>query len=96
MPSPKETLISVQQLLHLTHHRNKNQHRLSKWYKAFSILRHQVVKLIAELETLETAELYSSKGKRGEEESKYVTAAREKVEKRVKFLRAWVLEDCYL
>lgn len=29
-------------------------------------------------------------------ESKYVTAAREKVEKRVKFLREWVLEDCYL
>jgi ribonuclease MRP protein subunit RMP1 len=96
MPSPKETLISVQQLLHLTHHRNKNQHRLSKWYKAFSILRHQVVKLIAELETLETAELYSSKGKTDEKESKYVTAAREKVEKRVRFLRAWVLEDCYL
>ena len=96
MPSPKETLISVQQLLHLTHHRNKNQHRLSKWYKSFSILRHQIVKLIAELETLETAELYSSKGKKGEVESKYVTAAREKVEKRVKFLRAWVLEDCYL
>ena len=96
MPSPKETLISVQQLLHLTHHRNKNQHRLSKWYKAFSILRHQIVKLIAELETLETAELYSSKGKKGEVESRYVTGAREKVEKREKFLRAWVLEDCYL
>jgi ribonuclease MRP protein subunit RMP1 len=96
MSSPKESLISAQQLLHLTHHRNKNQHRLSKWYKAFSILRRQITKLIAELETLETAELYSSKRKTNEKESKYVTAATEKVEKRVRFLKEWVLEDCYL
>jgi ribonuclease MRP protein subunit RMP1 len=96
MPSPKESLVSVQQLLHLTHHRNKNQHRLSKWYKSFSILRRQISKLIAELETLETAEIYSTKGKKDEEESKFVTAAREKVEKRGRFLRERVLEDCYL
>jgi ribonuclease MRP protein subunit RMP1 len=96
MPSSKESLISIQQLLQLAHHRNKNQHRLSKWYKAFSILRRQIAKLVAELETLETAELYSSKRKTDEKESKYVTAARGKAEKRVRFLREWVLEDCYL
>jgi ribonuclease MRP protein subunit RMP1 len=94
MPTPKE-LLSLHQLLHLTHHRNKNQHRLSKWYKPFSILRRQISKLISELETLETAELYACKGEKGGE-NKYVMAAREKAEARVKFLREWVLEDCFL
>jgi ribonuclease MRP protein subunit RMP1 len=94
MPTPKESLISTHQLLHLTHHRNKNQHRLSKWYKWFSILRRQISKLITELETLETAEAYSSKNKR--EENKYVKAARERVEVRVAFLREQVIGDAYL
>jgi ribonuclease MRP protein subunit RMP1 len=94
MPTPKESLISTHQLLHLTHHRNKNQHRLSKWYKWFSTLRRQISKLITELETLETAETYSSK-KKGEE-NKYVKAARERVEVRVAFLRERVIGDAYL
>jgi ribonuclease MRP protein subunit RMP1 len=94
MSTPKESLFSLHQLLHLTHHRNKNQHRLSKWYKPFSILRRQISKLISELETLETAELYASKEERLRE-NKYVMAAREKVEARVKFLREYVLENCF-
>jgi ribonuclease MRP protein subunit RMP1 len=94
MPTPKESLISTHQLLHLTHHRNKNQHRLSKWYKWFSILRRQISKLITELENLETAETYSSK--KYLEESKYVKAARERVEVRVAFLRERVIGDAYL
>ncbi|KAE9374371.1 hypothetical protein N431DRAFT_503242 [Stipitochalara longipes BDJ] len=98
MPTPKESLIATHQLLHLTHHRNKNQHRLSKWYKSFSILRRQIAKLITELRTLETAELYSTapgKGVVGEGENRYVMAARGKVESRVRFLRMWVFGDCF-
>jgi len=94
----KEELTSISQLLHLAHHRNKNQHRLSKWYKPFSILRRQLAKLITELHTLETAELYSTapgKGVVGELENKYVVAARAKVEERVRFLRVRVLGDAY-
>jgi ribonuclease MRP protein subunit RMP1 len=101
MPTPKESLLSIHQILHLTHHRNKNQHRLSKWYKPFSQLRRQVAKLVSELEALEIAETYSSsggKGKkgRGEGENKYVIAAHEKVEARVRFLGEWVLGECFL
>jgi ribonuclease MRP protein subunit RMP1 len=102
MPIPKDVLISTHQLLHLTHHRNKNQHRLSKWYKSFSVLRRQISKLITELEAFETAELYStpSTPRKGTglraRESKYVKAARERVESRVGFLKEWVVGDAYL
>jgi ribonuclease MRP protein subunit RMP1 len=103
----KEELTSISQLLHLAHHRNKNQHRLSKWYKSFSQLRRQVSKLLAEIESLETAERFdvtgTGKGKAGKgkgkldgKESKYVKAAREKVEARVEFLEERVVEKCYL
>jgi ribonuclease MRP protein subunit RMP1 len=91
----KALLISTHQLLHLTHHRNKNQHRLSKWYKPFSQLRRQVAKLISEIGALEIAETYSTKGK-SNEENKYVAAAREKVEVRVKFMREWLVGECFL
>ena len=97
MQTPKDLLIATHQILQLTHHRNKNQHRLSKWYKPFSILRRQVSKLISELSSLEIAVLYSTApGKGGVgEENKYVAAAREKVESRVRFLREWVLGKCF-
>ena len=39
-------------LLHLLFHRNKNQHRLSKWWKDLSLLRSNVRKLIIELESI--------------------------------------------
>ncbi|KAK0100979.1 hypothetical protein ONS95_013032 [Cadophora gregata] len=55
-----EELTSVTHLLHLFHHRNKNQHRLSKWWKAFSQLRRQVGKLLLEVEALETCVKFSS------------------------------------
>jgi len=98
MPNPREELTSIHQILHLTHHRNKNQHRLSKWYKSFSQLRRHVSKLILELDSLDTALKFSSSsttangnGKRGKggEENKYVRAAREKVENRVRYMRVW-------
>ena len=40
-------------LLHLLFYRNKNQHRLSKWWKDLSLLRSNVRKLISELESLQ-------------------------------------------
>lgn len=94
---PKDDLTSISHILYLTHHRNKNQHRLAKWYKAFSILRRQVAKLISELEALETASKFSVRGgKKREEESKYVKVAREKVEDRVVFMEDRVVESCFL
>ncbi|XMA12413.1 hypothetical protein WAI453_005204 [Rhynchosporium graminicola] len=108
--APLQELTSISQLLHLTHHRNKNQHRLAKWWKAFSVLRRQVGRLVAEVETLERAVKFSSgaslgeksrkkgRGKQLEKEegSKYVTGAREAVEERVGFMKEWVVPKCYL
>ena len=103
----KEVLSSISQILHLAHHRNKNQHRLSKWYKSFSQLRRQISKLLVEIESLENAERFdvtgtgkskigNGRGKVNENESKYVKAAREKVEARVEFLEGRIVEKCYL
>ncbi|KAI9049528.1 hypothetical protein LZ554_006557 [Drepanopeziza brunnea f. sp. 'monogermtubi'] len=95
--TPLQELTSISQLLHLTHHRNKNQHRLAKWYKPFSQLRRQVGRLLPELEALEVAERFSVSGnENGEAEGKYVRAARERVERRVCFLEEWIVEKCYL
>jgi len=58
--SPSQELTSITHLLHLFHHRNKNQHRLSKWWKSFSQLRRQTGKLLTEFEALETCVKFSS------------------------------------
>jgi len=42
-------LQAVSDILHLLHHRNKNQHRQSAWWKWLSMLKRCVVKLISEL-----------------------------------------------
>jgi ribonuclease MRP protein subunit RMP1 len=89
MAFPIEELTSIHQILHLTHHRNKNQHRLAKWYKSFSQLRRHASKLLTELETLETFIALSAKSKKTEE-------ARDAVEKRVEFLERWLVPRCYL
>lgn len=46
------TLEHLSTLLHLFHHRNKNQHRHSIWYRHFSTLRQQLNRLLSELTTL--------------------------------------------
>jgi len=46
---PQTTLLTQSRLLHLLHHRNKNQHRRSNWYRHFSSFRREVKKLCGEL-----------------------------------------------
>ncbi len=48
-PQPQTTLLTQSRLLHLLHHRNKNQHRRSHWYRHFSSFRGEVKKLCGEL-----------------------------------------------
>ena len=90
----QKELVSLTHLLHLVHHHNKNQHRLSKWYKALCTFRHQVSKLLVEVQELDTALAFSviNKTKDGRlggdkigKEGRYVRGAREKVEERVNF-----------
>jgi ribonuclease MRP protein subunit RMP1 len=91
-------LTSTSQVLHLTHHRNKNQHRLAKWYKYLSQLRRNINKLIPELQNLETTLNFASKSLEYSEgkENKYVKAALVKVDERVDFMREHLWEKCYL
>jgi ribonuclease MRP protein subunit RMP1 len=112
MPTPTEELTAISHLLHLSFHRNKNQHRLTKWWSSLSQLRRQVQKLIFELSTLKTAEKFDVTGGKGVKnnpkrsakgvegmrngESKYVKAAREKVELRAEFMERWLFPGCYL
>ncbi|KAI9746421.1 MAG: hypothetical protein M1818_000134 [Claussenomyces sp. TS43310] len=44
------SLLAIRDLLHLAAHRNKNQHRLAKWWGPFSMLRRHVGKLVTLLE----------------------------------------------
>lgn len=92
----QKELFALTQLLHLINHHNKNQHRLSKWYKSLSTFRRQTVKLVVEVQELDTALAFSVVNKKKDgragadksaKEGKYVRLAREKVEMRVAF---WV------
>ncbi|RKF56454.1 putative ribonuclease mrp protein subunit rmp1 [Golovinomyces cichoracearum] len=94
MQNIDEALIKLQSaynILHLTHHRNKNQHRLSKWYKSFGQLRRQMSKLMLELENFKRAQSISSGS-----ENKYVSHARRNFELRIDFIRARLIPKCYL
>ncbi len=68
-------------LLSRFHHRNKNQHRLSKWWAQADMLRRQLRKIITELEALETV----GSGRKGG--GKRAAAAEEVVRKRAGYLR---------
>jgi ribonuclease MRP protein subunit RMP1 len=88
-PTALPALKQVHALLHLTHHRNKNQHRLAKWWGALSMLRRNVDKLVLELEALESL----GTGKTAKKERREAEA---KVQQRVEFLRDVLVERTYL
>lgn len=88
-PTALPALKQIHALLHLTHHRNKNQHRLAKWWSALSMLRRNVDKLILELEKLEALGM----GKTARKERREVEG---RVVERVEFLREGLMEKCYL
>lgn len=46
-------LKEVYMTLHLVYHRNKNQHRNSKWWKWLSILKRSTLKLAMDVEELD-------------------------------------------
>lgn len=47
-PTTTSSLSHTSALLHLFHHRNKNQHRRSHWYRHFSLLRRHLAKLLSD------------------------------------------------
>lgn len=48
----QEALQHLSDVLHLFHHRNKNQHRRSIWWRHFSVFRRQLNKLLEEVNSL--------------------------------------------
>ncbi|RFU25992.1 hypothetical protein B7463_g10355, partial [Scytalidium lignicola] len=93
------TLPAVHDLLNLANHRNKNQHRLSKWWKEFSQLRRHVSKLISELSDPELRFVHEStapKKKPKKEKQDRGKESRDKVELRVEFLEDVLIPKCYM
>ncbi|KAF8457167.1 hypothetical protein BGX38DRAFT_1046140, partial [Terfezia claveryi] len=78
-------LMQESNLLHLIFHRNKNQHRLSKWWKDLSLLRSNVRKLIVELESV--GELQAGKP---------AAPARERVDSRLRIMRRGVIPRAWV
>ncbi|TGO40008.1 hypothetical protein BHYA_0044g00500 [Botrytis hyacinthi] len=93
-PNPHHaSLLSLTHLLHLTHHRNKNQHRLSKWYISFGILRRQVSRLLS---IIPEHVMESSRGKvKGKARERKEREERE-LQSLVKFIQEDVVPGCYL
>ncbi|RAL60881.1 hypothetical protein DID88_010206 [Monilinia fructigena] len=94
-PNPQHTqLVALTQLLHLTHHRNKNQHRLSKWYISFGILRRQVARLLSVVPeyVIESQSRGKVKGKARERKEK----EERELQGLVKFVGEEVVPGCYL
>ena len=92
MSTPAEDLSSLYtHIITPCYHRNKNQHRVAKWWKPFSMLRQHTKKLIFELEDLERDEKFAD-GK----ENRFVVKSRERVEEHAEWLGKWIEERCYL
>jgi hypothetical protein len=89
MSSTVKDLSSISIILSAAHHRNKNQHRIAKWWKSFCILRRNLDKLITELQKWEGEEKLVG-------ETKWTIASREVVEKRVNFMIEWVMPKSYV
>jgi ribonuclease MRP protein subunit RMP1 len=114
VPTPPPTVLqklqTINQTLHLLHHRNKNQHRRSKWYKYFSLLRRHLCKLafeICELKNRETQPIlklstFSAPGagvaaaKEAADREERIEFLRERIEQRKSFLRSVVVPGAYL
>ncbi|KAI9641558.1 RNase MRP subunit [Ciborinia camelliae] len=94
-PNPQHThLVALTQLLHLTHHRNKNQHRLSKWYISFGILRRQVARLLSIVPefVIESQSRGKVKGKARERRER----EEKELQSLVRFIGGNVVPGCYL
>lgn len=89
MSTALEELTSISLILAATNHRHKNQHRLAKWWKAFSVFRRNLSKLVSELEILSANEERFG-------ENKKTVASREVVEGRAEFMIVWLVPKCYL
>jgi hypothetical protein len=95
-PSPKlKEWHSVQELLALAFHRNKNQHSHARWWSSLGILRRAVGRLVVELEDLEEVESQRKKKGFGMRGAREVELA-EVVDRRKDWMRRQVVEKCWV
>lgn len=77
--SDLDTLQHLSDLMHLVHHRNKNQHRRSIWWRHFSTFRRQLNSLVSEVQSLHevpTTHLQRSRKKAQDLETKEIISKR--------------------
>ena len=95
---PHPQLTPSLQILHLIHHRNKNQHRRSPWFKHLALLRRHLARLISEstpptnrnnIKTSPSTSTTSQLQQQQQQQSKLRVRAREKL------LRRWIMPECY-
>lgn len=90
LTNPLATLTTLHLTLHHLNHRNKNQHRLAKWYKSLTQFLRQSAKLSREIEEFDAARVldpgYGRTDGKVRKESKFTIAAREKLIARIEYL----------
>ncbi|KAK3333878.1 hypothetical protein B0T19DRAFT_139841 [Cercophora scortea] len=86
------TLLPALELLERFHHRNKNQHRLSKWWAHADMLRRHLRKLAHILDAMETSSSTAGKSKT---KKKWTKAEHEALAARAAFLRRRVVPNAY-
>ncbi|RKF63372.1 putative ribonuclease mrp protein subunit rmp1 [Erysiphe neolycopersici] len=98
-----QRLQEISYLLHLAHHRNKNQHRVARWYKFFGQLRRQIAKLILELDAFTTALKMMGITTRTRiiitdliKSNKYLAVAHLKIDQRTEFMQLFLVPKCHL
>jgi ribonuclease MRP protein subunit RMP1 len=95
-----ELLGPAQGILDLFNHRNKNQHRLSRWWKQFDMLRRGIRKLIAELEDYLGAEAKAiakrKKSKKGNSAQPELDAERARMEVRTRYVLEQLVPRAFL
>jgi|SRR3569833_1395288 len=90
-------LISVQPILQGFNHRNKNQHRTSKWWAQFDMLRRHTQKLAGELRQAVEAEAARSRSTtKSKKTARKPTDELSAVKARARWLRETYLPQVYL
>ncbi|KAK2767900.1 hypothetical protein FQN53_006440 [Emmonsiellopsis sp. PD_33] len=81
---PSTALKAIHTSLHLLYHRNKNQHRSTKWWKWLSMLRRATADLTREVERFEKDDDDDDEG------------VREIVLRKMGYIRSFVVPRCYV
>ncbi|EER38079.1 conserved hypothetical protein [Histoplasma capsulatum var. duboisii H88] len=86
------TLKSIHTTLHLLHHRNKNQHGSTKWWKWLAMLKRSIAQLMRDVERWEWKQEHSADDEDDGGDSSFQT----QILKRMCYLHIFVVPRCYV